>query len=374
MRILDRYVLREFVKLFVLFSVAAPLLFVLGDWTDNIDTFTERQIPTARVALSYVYQMPEFISWSLPIAALIATVFTVSNMTRHSEMAAAKAGGISFYSALRMLPLLGILLTLLGLGLSELVPVTEGLRRQALATCAGPGGAAGGSAAGQRCQENRSYSRTEFVYNSAAGDTYTIITLNADNQTISDLTVERPGDLEDAPGIFITSDVATWDTISHGWVLHDGHYRMVLDDSTERTIAFAELRSARFRETPEQLSAVPKEPEEMRYAELGDYIENLERSGARPLKLMVRRLEKVAIPIATLIIILFGAPLANSSSRGGPAYGIGVSLGVTITYLMMFKVTEAAGATGSLPIYAAAWLPNALFAVAAGMLLWRIRT
>jgi lipopolysaccharide export system permease protein len=114
MRILDRYVLREFVKLFLLFSLAAPLLFILGDWTDNIDTFTAHQIPTAHVALSYVFQMPEFMSWSLPIAALIATVFTVSNMSRYSEMAAAKAGGISFYSALRVLPVLGVVLTLLG--------------------------------------------------------------------------------------------------------------------------------------------------------------------------------------------------------------------------------------------------------------------
>jgi len=354
MRILDRYVLREFVKLFLLFSVAAPLLFILGDWTDNIDTFTDHQIPTAHVALSYVFQMPEFMSWSLPIAALIATVFTVSNMSRHAEMAAAKAGGISFYSALRVLPVLGVVLTLLGLGLSELVPVTEGLRLKALGD-KGP----------------VSYGRGDFVYNSKDGDTYAIINLNTDDQIIRGITVERQGDLKTAPSIHIVADMAVWDTASRHWTLRDGYYRTLLDDSTERTIKFAELRSPRFRETPDQLS---EKPEEMRYAELGDYIEILQRSGAKPLQLMVRRLEKIAIPVATLIIILFGAPLANSSSRGGPAYGIGISLGVTITYLMMFKVTEAAGTTGSLPVFAAAWLPNAVFAVAAVVLLWRIRT
>jgi len=356
MRILDRYVLREFVKLLLLFSLAAPLLFILGDWTDNIDEFTEDAIPAARVALGYVFQMPEFISWSLPIAALIATVFTVSNMTRHSEMAAAKAGGISFYRALRVLPVLGVLLTLLGLGLSELVPVTEGLRRQTLG------------------QKQESYARSDFVYRSRAGDTYAIVNLNSDDQTIRGITVERPGDLETTPSIHIVADVAVWDTAQHSWTLRTGHYRAILDDSTDRSISFAELRSPRFRETPEQLAARPKDPEEMRYAELSEYIDILQRSGNEPLKLMVRQLEKIAIPVATLIIVLFGAPLANSSSRGGPAYGIGISLGVTITYLMMFKVTEAAGSTGSLPVVAAAWLPNAIFAVAAGVLLWRIRT
>ena len=33
---------------------------------------------------------------------------------------------------------------------------------------------------------------------------------------------------------------------------------------------------------------------------------------------MVERMAKIAIPVATLIIILFGAPLANSSARAAP--------------------------------------------------------
>jgi len=356
MRILDRYVIREFTKLFLLFSLAAPVLFILGDWTDNIDTFTEKQIPVSHVALSYLFQMPEFISWSLPIAGLIATVFTVSNMTRHSEMAAAKAGGISFYGALRALPVLGILLTVLGLGLAELVPITERLRREALG------------------DKKPTFNRGDFVYSSAEGDTYAIVNLNSTDNTIRGISVEREGDLQTTPSIHIVADVAVWDTVQHHWTLQDGYYRTLLGDSIERAIHFSQLRSPRFRETPAQLSAVPREPEEMRYAELGDYIDILRRSGNKPLKLMVRRLQKIAIPVATLIIILFGAPLANSSSRGGPAYGIGISLGVTITYLMMFKITEAAGATGSLPVLAAAWLPNGVFAVTAVVLLWRIRT
>ncbi|MGH7553711.1 MAG: LptF/LptG family permease, partial [Longimicrobiales bacterium] len=131
-RILDRYVVREFMRLFLLFALAAPSLFILGDWTDNLDSFTSKQIPPANVALSYVYQFPLFVLWSFPIAALIATVFTVSNMTRHAEMVAAKAGGISFYRALFMLPVLGVVLTGTALGLSELVPITLEKRAEVL--------------------------------------------------------------------------------------------------------------------------------------------------------------------------------------------------------------------------------------------------
>jgi lipopolysaccharide export system permease protein len=272
-------------------------------------------------------------------------------------MAAAKAGGISFYRALRMLPVLGLLLTLVGLALSELVPVTERLRRQALGEV-----------------ESSGYARSDFVY-ASEGESYAVQRLDTEGGgIIRGVTVERPGDLVNTPSIHIVSDEAVYDTARGSWTLRNGRYRMLLDDTTEHMVQFAELRSPGFRETPEQLTARPKEPEEMRYAELGEYIEILQRSGNKPLKLMVERLQKIAIPVATLIIVLFGAPLANSSSRGGPAYGIGISLGITIVYLMMFKVTEAAGSTGALPIWAAAWLPNLFFAVAGVILLWRIRT
>src|SRR5690606_22070408 len=55
MRILDRYVTREFLRLFLLFALASPLMFVIFDITDNLDRHLARGIPPARVALSYVY-------------------------------------------------------------------------------------------------------------------------------------------------------------------------------------------------------------------------------------------------------------------------------------------------------------------------------
>ena len=103
----------------------------------------------------------------------------------------------------------------------------------------------------------------------------------------------------------------------------------------------------------------------MGYAELGRFIEIIERSGGRPLELKVERAQKIAIPVATLVIILFAVPLATSSRRGGSAYGVGISLAITIFYLMLFRVAGAAGAGGALPPTLSAWIPNGVFLLAA---------
>ena len=74
------------------------------------------------------------------------------------------------------------------------------------------------------------------------------------------------------------------------------------------------------------------------------------------------------------MIALFGAPLAVASPRSGTAFGIAVSLGTTIVYLMLTQIAKAVGAGGVVPPLVAAWLPNAVFLLAGLVLLDRVRT
>jgi len=354
-RVLDRYVTTEFMRLFVVFVIGTPALFIMGDLTDHIDNYMDRQLTMKAIGLGYVYQFPLFMLYSFPIAALVATIFTVSNMTRHSEMAAAKASGISFYRVLAPLPILGILLTFVGLGLSEIIPVGEQARAYVM----------------KDKKEHRG-ARTDFVYRARQGWVYAIRFLDVERGRIDGLTLHRQGDEITHPSVSIVADEAIYDK-KDGWVLKNGYERQLLGPGNENARKFDEMKPG-FRETPLDLLAQPKEPQEMRYKELGEFIETMRRSGAEPRDLMVDQAQKIAIPVATLIIILFAAPLANTSQRGGPAYGMGVSLGITVMYLMAFRLCAAAGATGTLPTMLAAWLPNLVLLVGAGALLTRVRT
>jgi lipopolysaccharide export system permease protein len=358
MKMLDRLVVGGFVRLFAIFILASPVLFILGDLTDNLDTYIDRELTTRQVLMGYVYQLPLFISWGLPVAALIATIFTVNNMTRHSEVAAAKAGGISFYRLYAYLPVLGIALTVLGLVLTELVPVGNRLRAEVL---------------GERMAPTRHLSRSDFVYRDLDGRIYGIRRLDVDDAEITGITIEREGNEPDVPSIHVFAENAVYDS-AQGWVLHDGYLRLMAGPEVERAYRFASLTTHGFDEEPEKLLDTQKDPDMMGYVELGQLIQILERSGGEPLDLMVERAQKLAIPVASLVIILFAAPLANSAPRGGAAYGVGVSLGITIIYLMLFKIAGAAGSSGAIPPTLAAWIPNVLFAIAGGYMISRVRT
>ena len=112
----------------------------------------------------------------------------------------------------------------------------------------------------------------------------------------------------------------------------------------------------------------------MRYDEMARFMETVRRSGGDTRKLEVELLQKISLPMAILVIILFGAPLSTSSQRGGAAYGVGMSLAITMIYLLLFRVGTAVGASGAVPPVVAAWAPNALFLVGGIYLLAKVRT
>lgn len=377
MRILDRLIVSSFLRLFLLFVIGAPLLFILADITENLDTYLDRDLATVEIAWAYLHQIPQFAVWSFPIAALLATVFTIHAMTMHREIVAAKAGGISFHRVVAPLFLLGFLLTGAALAISEAAP---GFNRTAADILEG--------------ESALSMWRDDFVFQTEDGYALSIRRLDVRDQTMRGISVEwlppdqRGGTQEpasadsDAPHLHMVAEQAAYDP-ERGWVFHEGYYRslgrasangVVAGEPTDKALGFDSLQVRGLDLHPEELLEEPRHEDEMTYAELGRLAEAVERSGGDAGRLLTRQAQKLSLPVATLVIILFGAPLATTSKRGGAAFGVGISLGTTILYLLLFRLAGALGQSGALPPLLAAWSPNLLFLVAGLILLTRVRT
>jgi lipopolysaccharide export system permease protein len=355
MRTLDRLVVTTFLKLFVVVTVAVPPLFILGDFTENLDQYLDRGLSRADVGLAYLYKLPEYFQFAFPIAALVATVFTIHTMTRHREIVAAKAGGISFHRLMAPLVILGIVLTGAALALSEIVPRGNRIAAQI-----------------QRAEGPSRTWRSDFVYRSENRLSWQVRRLTASDGRMTGVTIERQPAPEE-PGLHVTAESASW-TEEEGWLLVRGYMRTLKPDSSELALQFDRMLMPQMTERPEELLEVPRAPEEMTYAEIEELAGIIERSGGDATEWLVRRGQLISVPVATLIIILFGAPLATSSKRGGTAFGIGVSMVTVIVFTMMLKLGGALGEAGAISPWAAAWIPNVLFFGAALVLLVKVRT
>ncbi len=358
LRLLDAYVAREFVRIFLITAFGFPVFTTLINLTDRIDTYMARGITTRAIALAHVYAAAEQVFFIIPAAVLFATVFSVGAFARHSEVTAAKASGIAFQRLVLPVFVLAALAAVFAFGLGEVVPRANERKAQLLGEA-----------------ELRSQSaRYNFVYRADGGRTYTIRQLLIPVRTIQDIQIEREGTGPDNPGYFLTAAGADYDTAGGRWTLRDGTFRLFFEDDREVAMAFHELRQKAMTERPRDLLSEPKAPDQMSYQELGRYVRTLERSGSDANKLKVERAMKIAIPVTCLVIALFGAPLGLTGARSGAAYGVAVSLATTIIFLMAVQIAKAVGAGGLLPPIVAAWIPNGAFGLAGLVLFTRART
>ena len=85
MRLLSRYLLGHWLRVFLLTAIGLPFVSVLTQLTDNLRRLLDRDLPAGTIALSYLYALPQNIATMMPAAALFATVFTVGPLARNSE-------------------------------------------------------------------------------------------------------------------------------------------------------------------------------------------------------------------------------------------------------------------------------------------------
>jgi LPS export ABC transporter permease LptG len=355
---LDRYVVDGWLRIFMLTAIGFPVVSIMINLTDNLNKLLDRGLSMREIAVSYIYSVPENAFLVMPAAVLFATVFTVGAMGRHSELTAAKAGGLSFHRLMLPVFIAAVLASGLAFLVGELAP-----------------GATARELEIQKAKQVRpTRTRFNFVYRGDAGWVYTIRSLDVTNRQLKQVMFERQGTGMGYPGLVITADSASYDSKLHTWRLRNGASRVIAAPDRQATFSFKTMRLKALHQSPADLLAEPKAPDEMRYAELGRYIDALKRSGNDANKLMVDQALKLALPATCLIIALFGAPLAVTSPRAGAAVGVAISLGTTVVFLLVTQITKAVGAGGVINPVVAAWFPNVVFLFAGLVLLARVRT
>jgi lipopolysaccharide export system permease protein len=358
MKRLDRYVFGQFARLFAVMTIGFPILLDVTDLAQRLEEYLNRNIPARDLALSYVYWMPDSLFMVLPAAVLMATVFTITSLTRHAELTAAKASGVSFFRLVAPIFIGATLALGLDVGLGALAPRANQRRNQLLRESLVESGT----------------TRYNFVFAGEYGRVYKALELRTDLGRIRQLQIERKGSGDAYPTYLVSADSAIYNRRARSWALEHGAIHLVGSGGRVFEASFAAARERHFTEQPNDMMMKQRQPHDLSYAELTRVITATERSGGDANLLRVERALKLAVPATCLIIALFGAPLATSTERGGSGYGVAISLATTMIFLVMIQLTRAIGGKGIITPDFAAWIPNLIFGGIGLVLLKRVRT
>lgn len=359
MKVLDRYLLYEFLKAIFFVLIAFIFIFVIVDLFDDLSKFIEKRVAILDILIFYFYQVPSIAVLVFPVGVLLSLFFSLGMMAKHFEILALKANGISLYRIFATYMVAGFIMSLGVIVINELVVPIANERMKTH----------------KRTKINKlppiDYQmQNNLKYIGENGCTYSIKTYDGKKQIIKGVTVLK-FDEDHRIESRIDATRAVWKDSE--WQFEDGYIRYFPDSLDQRVERFSTRSFPHMKEKPDDFSRRVKSIDEMNYAELRRYLQRLRRTGEDPSQALVELYTKISFPFVSLIIILLGAPLSADSRRSGLAIGFGLSLLISFVYWGVLQISKAYGIKGNVPPLLSAWIPNIVFTVIGGFLMMRIK-
>ncbi len=359
MKLVDRYVIKQFLQTTLFALLAFIMIFIVVDLMENLDDFIDQTVPNIVILKYYLVFAPEIIRLMLPVSVLFASLFTTAKMSNVNELTAIKAGGVSLYRF--MAPVLVVTL-LISFGAiyfgGYLVPLANKNKASIETNFLKRGGSSSGS--NIFFQDTKSRIVAINFYNEDRDEAVRVSVQDFDSKDATKLLVRY-----DAPKM-------TYDTIQHKWSMINVTKREFLGYS-ERITRFSKLDMPECKFAPKDLLVKQQKPEQMNLAELRDAIKNQSSAGNDPTPLKIEYHSRYAFAMTGIIVVLFGLPFSTNKRRGGMAIQVGINILITFIYLVLFKITQAFGKNGALDPLLTAWLVNILFIIAAGINIFRVK-
>jgi LPS export ABC transporter permease LptG/LPS export ABC transporter permease LptF len=366
-RILDEYVVREFLNTFFLVLSGFVLLMLLFTFFELIGDMMKNRIPIPTMGAYLAYLTPNMLYTITPLAVLVAVLATFGVLNRNSEIVAMKATGISLYRL--VIPIVSISAVLaLSLFLFDEFYLPQANRRQEALRSTIKG------------RPPQSFLRPEqkWIFGQqlpgAPGRIFYYQFFDPDRNAFANLTVFEFDPHTFALSRRIFANRVFWDADNGSWRFQNGWERKFNGASQTEYREFINTTFQEIREEPSYFKKESLQSQEMNFGQLENYIRDLRQSGFDTMRLRVALWHKLAYPLVAIVMAVMAIPFALSMGRRGSLTGIAVAIGVGLSYWMINALFEAMGNVNYLPAPMAAWSCDVLFGLTGGYLLLRTPT
>ncbi len=365
-RLLDAYVVREFLGMFVLVLASFVMLMLVFTFFELVGDIVRNHIALATVG-AYLFNLaPSMVYTITPLAVLIAALVTFGVLNRNSEIVAMKATGISLYRLVVPIVSISAILAVCLFLFDDYYLPSANRRQEALrSTIKG------------HPPQTFLHPEEKWMFGQSypgeQGHIFYYQFFDPDNDAFANLSI-----FEFDPSTFalsrrIFASRATWNEETETWRFENGWVKNTTGNNRE----YSEFKSTSFAEIHEDPGYFKKEnwqSQEMNFRQLDGYIRDLRQSGFDTMRLRVALWHKLAYPLIAIVMSVLAIPFALSMGRRGSLSGIAVAISVALAYWVVDGLFGALGNVNYLPAALAAWSPDVLFGLTGGYLLLRTPT
>ncbi|MBR6388924.1 MAG: LptF/LptG family permease [Opitutales bacterium] len=363
MRIVDRYIFVEWLKVFAATVGVTLGILILNDMYNELDDLLGFKASAARICYYYWLLLPSFIPVVLPISLLISVVFILGNFHKNNEIVAMRAAGMNVWQITRSLWIAGLLLSgfLFWINAS-VVPVSKenaatlynNLKFESERKSASNGDLVGKISL--LCFKNENDGRLWFInkFSQASKKAYGVeINLtDKEGREVSKILAKE--------GVFDDLDMC--------WFFTNGQ-QIFYDPETSRSInaeVFDKKYYPDFKEDPQIMKLSMSRPKDLSLFELQKLIAASGDDDSQNMRPYTEQLISLWVsPFACIIVVAIAIPFSISGVRTNPMVGVSKTAGLFFSYYLIDSLFSAMGSSGILPITLAAVVPNVAMLVLA---------
>jgi lipopolysaccharide export system permease protein len=359
MRRLDRYVVQYFLQAYFYCIAGFTSIWFIFDVSDNISTFLDQRISRTLILQYYLTQIPQILIVLLPVALLLALLFSLGRMSRSNEIVSMLTFGVSLPRILAPLFIIGLLTTAASTALNySMAPHGELARKRLLEDPQSRRQQLGLTA---QIFRNRTDNRTWFIQQFYPGGTK-FYNVHIVQQDANDNIVTAY--------VFYVVD---YHPETHAWEFFQGkilHY----DEAGNITHAESSVDSkliTDWSETPYRLSSANVRPEHLSVPELREYLQFNSDFPPTLLAPFATHLEyRIALPWTCTVVALIAGSLGVGYSRRGILSSVAAAILLVFAMNFVMHLFLALGEGARIPSWAAAWTPNVIFGLIGLILLY----
>lgn len=335
-RLLDKYVLKELLYPFLFGIASFSTIFIASSMLFKIVQYIMTyNAPLLTVARLFAYSLPQVINYTFPMSMLLATLMAFGKLSASSEIVAMKSGGISYYRIVAPVLIVAFVVSMFSVIWAEKVVPPCNAEQHRILT--------------QEIRGNtKPRTQEHIVIKTLKGSTQRITYARSFNESTGVMDKVTIEEFQNNKLVRVqTADKAVWD--GDKWVMDKGLVYSFDDKEGVTSKASFTKQVIPLNTKPREVSWEQKDADEMTLGELKGYIGILERQHQPTSYYWTEIYMRFAIPLASFVFALLGAPLGTQRQRSGSSIGLGMSVIVIFVYYGIMAFTTGLGKGGVIP-------------------------
>ena len=362
MKILRNYIVMEFMGPFFSCVAGFLLLFILGRGLIQMADFIfNKSVDAVLVIKLLLYSLPFMLIFIIPMSVLIATLLMFRRLSTDNELIAIRASGISLVRTVKPLFLLGVILSLATLLLSDKIASQSHYNYRLLLTRIG--------------LENPGAALEEFVFIKKFKN-FVIFIYEIDKNKLKGIRIYQPQ--EGRAARTITAQKGELISLPDQGIIKLKLVHGTSDEPDPKDPTKLYKLNFKTYDLPLNISeiknseALGKKPKDMTIRELRAEIDRLGEEGIKGTYALSAEIHnKIAMALSCLTFLLAGIPLGITAKRNDRSMSFGLGLVVLTVYWTLLIGGKALAQKGLAPPFISMEFSNIMIGLLGLFLFWR---